>query len=119
MSVWRDLRKRSSGEVLRREDRLTDPLEEVKNQLSDPITFVGNIDKSGIPNVPESGQVYITNDAVTINGVEYPSGCMLIYDGNTWHNVGDYYRYQVVDAANHIGYYQPKLDNELSNLCEI
>jgi hypothetical protein len=43
---------------------------------------------------------------------------MLVYDGNTWHNIGDY-RYQVVDAANNIGYYQPKLSQEESKLWEL
>ena len=115
MSAWGDMMRRGAGEEIRTEDIYNNPLKDI-DLTDNPLIFVGNIDKSGIPNAPESGQVYITNDAVTINGVEYPSGCMILYDGNTWCNIGDYYRYQVVDAANHIGYYQPKLDNELSNL---
>ena len=105
MSAWGDMMRRGAGEEIRTEDIHNDPLKDI-DLTNNPITFVGNIDKSDIPNVPESGQVYMTNDKVTINGVEYPSGCMLIYDGNTWHNVGDYYRYQVVD-------------NELSNILKI
>ena len=102
MSAWGDMMRRGAGEETRTEDIYDNPLKDI-DLASSPITFVGNIEKSGIPNVPESGQVYMTNDKVTIDGVEYPYGCMLIYDGNTWHNVGDYYRYQVVD-------------NELSNI---
>ena len=116
MSAWGDMMRRGAGEETRIEDRID--VQEINDRLSQPITFVGIIDNSGLPNVPASGQVYMTNDKVTINGVEYPSGCMLVYDGNTWHNIGDY-RYQVVDAANNIGYYQPKLSQEESKLWEL
>lgn len=103
MSLWADIQRRSAGEAMRKEDEhriweFSDPLP------SQPIVFVGNIDKQSIPSAPEGGQIFYTNDVVKINGIEYPSGCMLLYDGTKWINVGDFVNQSV--AAN-IGYYQP------------
>ena len=102
MSVWGDILDRGAGETMRKEDEHR--IWEFSDPLPKPITFVGNIDESTIPSIPTAGQLYFTNDEVTINGVTFPSGCMLLYDGNTWHNIGDYV-HQSVDA--NIGYYQP------------
>lgn len=101
MSIWGEMRHRSAGKQIRKEDELN--IQEFSD-LSTPITFVGNIDKSTIPSIPTAGQLYVTNDEVTINGVIYPSGCMLLYDGTNWVNVGDF-THQRVDA--NIGYYTP------------
>ena len=110
MSAWGEMRRRSAGKLTRKEDELQD-IEESSDILSQPITFVGNIDKQSIPSAPEGGQIFYTNDVITINGIEYPSGCMLLYDGNTWHNMGDYL-HQRVDA--NIGYYMPDTVQETS-----
>lgn len=106
MSTWGEMRRRSAGKQIRKEDenKIWWESSEAVNQLNQPITFVGNIDKQSIPSAPEGGQIFFTNDVVTINGVEYPSGCILLYDGNTWHNMGDYV-HQRVDT--NIGYYIP------------
>ncbi len=96
MSIWTDIQARSAGEIKRKEDEFQNDQE--------PITFVGNIDESTIPSIPTSGQLYFTNNEVSINGVTFPSGCMLLYDGTKWINVGDFV-HQRVDA--NIGYYQP------------
>lgn len=101
MSIWGEMRHRSAGKQIRKED------EQNIQEFSDPatpITFVGNIDESTIPSIPTAGQLYFTNNEVNINGVTFPSGCMLLYDGTKWINVGDFV-HQRVDA--NIGYYQP------------
>ena len=94
---------------MRKEDKIS--IQEIADPLTQPITFVGNIDKQSIPSAPEGGQIFYTNDVVKINGIEYPSGCMLLYDGTKWINVGDFV-HQRVDA--NIGYYQPVYVQESS-----
>ena len=103
MSIWSDIQARSAGEIKRKEDEFQND-QEFSDLLSQPITFVGNIDESTIPSIPTAGQLYFTNNEVSINGVTFPSGCMLLYDGTKWINVGDFV-HQRVDA--NIGYYQP------------
>jgi len=103
MSVWGEMLNRSTGDAMRKEDELQN-VWEFSDPLTQPLVFAGNIDKGTIPSAPKGGQIFYTNDVVTINGIEYPSGCMLLYDGNTWHNMGDFV-HQRVDA--NIGYYQP------------
>lgn len=110
MSLWSDIQARSAGEIKRKEDEYQNN-QESSDLLSQPITFVGNIDKQSIPSAPKGGQIFYTNDVITINGIEYPSGCMLLYDGNTWYNMGDYL-HQRVDA--NIGYYMPDTVQETS-----
>jgi hypothetical protein len=111
MSAWDEMRERGAGKLTRRENEIQDVFE-FSDPLPQPITFVGNIDKSTIPSIPTAGQLYFTNDVVTINGVEYPSGCMLLYDGTKWINVGDFV-HQRVDA--NIGYWV-NVDNQPKNI---
>lgn len=85
MSAWGDMMRRGAGEEVRTEDIYDNPL-----VTDNPITFIGNIDKSTIPSIPTAGQLYSTNDEVTINGVTFPSGCLLLYDGTKWINVCDF-----------------------------
>lgn len=102
MSIWGEMRQRSAGKQIRKEDEQN--VWEFSDPLPKPITFVGNIDESTIPSIPTARQLYFTNNEVTINGVTFPSGCLLLYDGTKWINVG-YFVHQRI-AAN-IGYYQP------------
>lgn len=103
MSVWGNILDRGVGEKIRKEDEFQND-QEFSDLLSQPLVFAGNIDEGTIPSAPKGGQIFYTNDVVTINGIEYPSGCMILYDGTKWINVGDVV-HQRVDA--NIGYYQP------------
>ena len=99
MSIWGEMLNRSTGDAMRKEDKIiADPL------TQQPLVFAGNIDEGTIPSAPKGGQIFYTNDVVTINGIEYPSGCMVLYDGTNWINVGDFV-HQRVDT--NIGYWQP------------
>ena len=111
MSIWSDIQARSAGEIKRKEDEFQND-QEFSDLLSQPITFVGNIDKQSIPSIPTSGQLYFTNDEVMIDGEVFPSGCMLLYDGTKWINVGDFV-HQRVDA--NIGYWV-NVDNQPKNI---
>ena len=85
MSIWSDIEDRSAGITIRKEDEYQDICE-----FSDPITYVGNIDLSTIPSCPKTGQLYYVQDTVSINGVTFPSGCMILFDGNNWHNISTF-----------------------------
>ena len=111
MSAWGEMRRRSAGKQTRKEDELQN-VWEFSDPLPQPITFVGNIDKQPIPSIPTSGQLYFTNDEVMIDGEVFPSGCMLLYDGTKWINVGDFV-HQRVDA--NIGYWA-NVDNQPKNI---
>ena len=104
MSLWADLEDRSSGDVIRKEDQVNENLWGSSEPVAQPLVFAGTIDKNNIPSLPASGQLFFTNDTVIINGVTYPSGCMLLFDRKSWHNVGDF-MHQSIDAG--IGYYNP------------
>lgn len=111
MSIWGEMRHRSAGKQTRKEDELQN-VWEFSDPLPQPITFVGNIDKQSIPSIPTSGQLYFTNDEVMIDGEVFPSGCMLLYDGTKWINVGDFV-HQRVDT--NIGYWA-NVDNQPKNI---
>ena len=99
MSIWSDIQDRSAGVIKRKEDEYQE-----FSDISNPLTYVGNIDQSTIPSFPSAGQVYHTNDTVSINGVTFPSGCMILFDGNNWYNIGIF---QETKIDSNIGYYQP------------
>ena len=84
MSVWGDILDRGVGEKCRKEDGIL-TTEEVLNQS---ITYNGTINQSTIPSNPHTGQYYITVGDTIIGGVQYPSGVVLMYDGNRWINIG-------------------------------
>lgn len=105
MSIWGDIRKRGLGQEIKKEDQVNENLWESSEPITQqPLVFAGIIDKNNIPSLPASGQLFFTNDTIIINGVTYPSGSMLLFDGKSWHNVGDF-MHQSIDAS--IGYYNP------------
>ena len=105
MSIWDDIRKRGLGQETKKEDQVDENLWEFSDPVEQPLVFSGTIDKNNIPSLPASGQLYFTNDKVIINGVTYPSGCMLLFDGKSWHNVVGDFMHQSIDAG--VGYYNP------------
>lgn len=109
MSIWSDIEDRSAGKIKRKEDEYQDICE-----FSDPVnplTYVGIIDLSTIPSCPKTGQIYYVQDTVSINGITFPSGCMILFDGNNWHNIGIF---QETKIDSNLGYYQPVYAQESS-----
>lgn len=95
MSVWGDIRKRSNGTEIKKEDKV----ENIKEDLTSPVTFVGNIDQKEIDNAThQCGKMYYVGDHCSANGVSYSPGDIIIDDGSVWHKIsghdiwsGDYY----------------------------
>lgn len=85
MSAWGDMMRRSSGQLKRKEDEY---ILDVEGALDQNITYNGIINQSTIPSNPHTGQYYITMGDTIIEGVQYPSGIALMYDGNRWVNIG-------------------------------
>ena len=85
MSAWGEMRRRSIGKLKRKEDEY---ILDVEGSLEQGITYSGTINQSTIPSNPHTGQYYITVGDTIIEGVQYPSGVVLMYDGNRWVNIG-------------------------------
>ncbi len=102
MSVWNDIRKRSNGSEIKKEDEYQNIQE--FSDIVNPLIYVGIINQSAIPSHPETGQIYYVQDTVSINGITFPSGGMILFDGNNWYNIGIF---QETKIDSNIGYYQP------------
>jgi len=104
MSLWADLEDRSSGDVIRKEDQVNENLWENSEPVAQPLVFAGTIDKNNIPALPTSGEIYCVHDDISINGQAYRPGAWILFDGKSWHNLGDFV-HKKIDTG--IGYYQP------------
>ena len=103
MSVWGDMLDRGTGEKIKKEDFITDSLGTLEKSV---IVYMGPVDRTVFPTMPaERGQLYYTKDEIIIEGVTFPAGSIILYDGTKWVNVGGYYTIERVDA--NINYLKP------------
>jgi len=102
MSIWGDMLDRGTGEKIKKEDLIADPLGTLEKSV---IVYIGPVDRTVFPTMPaEKGQLYYVKDEVTIEGVTFPAGSGIVYDGTKWVNVGGY-TVERVDA--NIDYLKP------------
>ncbi len=100
MSIWTDIQRRSSGELMRQEDEVQLKLnEELNKKLNDPVVFVGTVDKDTFPSYHTAGTLYYVTDECSSRGKKFKRGDCIVDDGNDWqvisddypHYLGDYY----------------------------
>lgn len=103
MSAWGEMRKRSSGELIRKEDK-TEEENLWRNIFDQSIIYAGNIDKFNFPKSPNPGEVYFVQEGITIDNMYYAPSSMLLYDGKKWINVG-VFTHERIDS--NIDYYTP------------
>lgn len=84
MSTWGDMLDRGAGEKCRKEDDILT----IEGDLNQGVTYSGTIRQSLFPSNPRTGQYYITTDDITVDGVQYHNGDLLMYDGNHWQSIG-------------------------------
>lgn len=95
MSIWTDMQRRSSGELMRQEDEVQLKLnEELNKKLNEPVVYVGNVDEDTFPSSHTAGKIYYVADECSSRGKKFQRGDYIIDDGNNWQvisNIGDYY----------------------------
>ena len=84
MSIWADIQDRSCGLKDRKEDKIFPDVVPIAGN----ITFAGTLNTSFPNPVYQKGKMYILEDNLTIDGVTYHNGDLIIYTGHRWEKIG-------------------------------